>query len=227
MASALPAGFSGAASDLCGGGLRDVRSKPATIQRQPRCRFPKIESVSVFGIFRNGRMSPGSWTEFAATLSLPFSQTACQAAYTDDLVSANAELTSAVDDYAKENGVSDELVDRFAARAKGDTIMVISMTGQPARPSADAGAAKKPANSSSSAGQGNSGGAGSGPGGGRGMGPRRRNGTGRVRGPKTAAGFRREPQAGAKPLGSICVVLLRRASSHRQRSDHDVFGREF
>jgi len=63
-------------------------------------------------------MSPGSWTEFAATLSLPFSQTACQAAYTDDLVSANAELTSAVDDYAKENGVSDELVDRFAARAK-------------------------------------------------------------------------------------------------------------
>jgi len=67
--------------------------------------------VSVFGIFRNGRMSPGSWTEFAATLSLPFSQTACQAAYTDDLVSANAELTSAVDDYAKENGVSDELVD--------------------------------------------------------------------------------------------------------------------
>lgn len=133
---------------------------------------PKIETVSVYGIFRNGRMSPGAWAEFGAALSRPFSQTACEAAYTNDLVNSNADLISAVDIYTKENGVSDELLDRFGARAKGDTIVVISMTGQPARATTDAGVgnASKPASAQSPTGQGNYGGSGAGPGGGRGMG---------------------------------------------------------
>jgi cytochrome c551/c552 len=134
--------------------------------------FSKDASVSVFGIFRNGRLSPGSWADFGAGLSLPFSQKACEAAYTNDLVNANPGLTSVVDDYAKENGVSDELLDRFAPLAKGDMIMVIGMMGQPTRVMTDAGAEKtsKPAKAQSSPGQGNYSGAGTGPGGGRGMG---------------------------------------------------------
>jgi len=46
--------------------------------------------------------------------------------------------------------------------------------------------------------------------------------TGRVRGRRPRR-FRREPQAGAKPLG-VSASSSPSASSHRQRSDHDVFG---
>ncbi len=153
--------------------------------------FSKPEAVAVFGIFRNGRLSPESWEQFGAALSAPFSPKACEAAYTADLVGTNPELTAAVDDYAKENGVTDELLERLASAAKGDTIMVINMTGQPARPSADAGVVKtaKPASAQSSPGQGNYGGAGNGPNGGRGMG---RGGGGFGRG---GFGGRRPPPA--------------------------------
>ena len=61
--------------------------------------FSKGASISLFGIFRNGRLSPGSWAEFGSANSAPFSQRACEAAYTDDLVNAKPELTSVVDDY--------------------------------------------------------------------------------------------------------------------------------
>jgi cytochrome c551/c552 len=129
----------------------------------------RVETVSVFGIFRNGRLSPEAWDDFGAGLSAPFSQKACEAAYTRDLANAKPELTSVVDDYAKENGVSDELLDRFAPLAQGDTIMVVAMTGQPAQPAADAGAGKaaKPAAARVPSGQGGYGGS---AGGGRGMG---------------------------------------------------------
>jgi hypothetical protein len=131
--------------------------------------FAKTDTVSVFGIFRDGRISPQSWEEFGGVLSSPFGQKPCEAAYTDAFVDAQPELSAAVDDYAKENGLGDELLDRFAAQARGEVIMAITMIGQAARPPADAGAAK-PVHAPSSPGQSNYGAPASGPGGGRGMG---------------------------------------------------------
>lgn len=132
--------------------------------------------MSVFGIFRNGHMSPESWQEFGAALSAPFSQGTCEAIYTNEFVAANPELMSAVDDQTREDGVSEELLAQFAPLAKGDTILVVAINGQPARPAPDVGVEKpaKPAPDRSSSGTGGYGGSGaeprSGPGGGRGMG---------------------------------------------------------
>jgi hypothetical protein len=161
--------------------------------------FSKGETVSVFGVFRNGRLSPEAWDDFGAGLSLPFSQETCQAAYTKDLVNTNPEVMSTVDDYAKENGVSDELLNQFAPMARGDTIMVIAMTGQPSRPAADAGAGKasKPAPARSTSGQGNTGGPNGGPVGGRGMG--RGGGGGLGRGGFGRRGTRSVSSEQAKP----------------------------
>ena len=159
--------------------------------------FSKGASISLFGIFRNGRLSPGSWAEFGSAISAPFSQRACEAAYTEDLVNAKPELTSVVDDYTKENGVSDELLDRFAPLAKADMIMVIGMLGQPARVMTDAGAEKaaKPARAQSSPGQGSYGGSGMGQGGGRGLGRGGGGGFGGRR-PPQASQERRKPERG-------------------------------
>lgn len=147
----------------------ETQPKPSVAQTPG---ITKPEAVSVFGVFRNGHMSPESWEAFGAALSAPFSLGTCEAAYTNDFVAANPELTSAVDDYTKEDGVSEELLAKFAPLAKGDTILVVAINGQPARPAANARGDK--ASTRASSGSGNHGGSGSepggGPGGGRGMG---------------------------------------------------------
>ena len=151
-----------------GEGQTQVNATPVPAATNP-------EAVSVFGVFRNGRMSPEAWEDFGKVLSEPFSQGICQAAYDVVFTNANPELASTVDDYTKENGVSDDLLDKFAPLAKGDTILVIAINGQPAKPAADVGVkqASQPAQDQSSSGQGNYGNSGAGPGGGpggRGMG---------------------------------------------------------
>ena len=89
----------------------------------------KPEGVSIFGIFRNGRMSPEAWEDFGKVLSTPFSQGICKAAYDVVFTNANSELADAIDDYTKENGVSDELLEEFAPLAKGDTILLLAIDG--------------------------------------------------------------------------------------------------
>jgi len=67
--------------------------------------------------------------------------------------------------YAKENGVSDELLEKFAPLAKGDTILLIAIDGQPPKPAATgAERSSKPPRDPSSSRQGSYGGSGSGQG---------------------------------------------------------------
>ena len=124
---------------------------------------PKPAAVSVFGIFRNGHMSPDAWAEFGAALSAPFSQGTCAAAYTNDFVAANPELTLAIDDYTKADGVSEQLLDKFAPFAKADTILVVAITGEPARPAPEVVKPPKPAQERRPSGSGNDGGPGARP----------------------------------------------------------------
>ncbi len=159
----------------------------------PKPDATKPEALSVFGIFRNGRMSPEAWEDLGKVLSTPFSGGICKAAYDVVFTDANPELADAIDDYTKENGVSDELLEKLAPLAKGDTILVLAIDGQlpkPAAASPDKPA--KPAQDPSSSGQygGSGAGQGSGFGGGRGMG---RSGGGMGRG-----GGRRSPSAPAQ-----------------------------
>jgi hypothetical protein len=170
---------------------------PPRVGIAPVSDADKPESVSVFGVFRNGRMSPEAWEDYGKTLSVPFSQGICQAAYDVVFTDANPELAATIDDYTKENGVSDELLAKFAPLAKGDTILLIAIDGQLPKPAASsAGKPSKPAPNPTSSGQGNGGsGANQGgvPGGGRGMG---RGGGGMGRG---GMGGRRAPSALGQP----------------------------
>ena len=86
---------------------------PPRVGLVPASDADKPESVSVFGIFRNGRMSPEAWEEFGKTLSMPFSQGICQAAYDVVFTGANPELAATGDDNTRENAVSDELLAKF------------------------------------------------------------------------------------------------------------------
>ena len=177
----------------------------------------KAESVSVFGVFRNGRMSPEAWEDFGKALSTPFSEGVCKAAFDVVFADAHPELAAAVDDYAKENGVSDELLEKFAPLAKGDTILLIAIDGQPPKPApAPAEKSAKPPQDPSSLAPGTYGGAGAsqptGSGGGRGMG----RGGGRMGGrkPQSAPVQHAKPDKGSWELTAYFYsVRLRQVTS--------------
>ncbi len=101
-------------------------------------------AVSVFGVFKDGRMSADSWDHLGPALSMPHGPSTCKTGYGKDLASANPALSSALDDYSRANGITEELLDRIGPLAQGDVILVITMAGHPPRPmaGADAGASK-------------------------------------------------------------------------------------
>jgi hypothetical protein len=96
-------------------------------------------SVSVFGVFRDGRMSVDAWDELGPKLSPSFGSGMCDVAYGKRLLESNGSVARDVDDESRENGVTDELLGRFGSRAKGEAILVLTMAGEVAG-ARDAGA---------------------------------------------------------------------------------------
>ncbi len=101
------------------------------VQRTPE--FPKTAgaSLALFGVFRDGRLAPEAWDAFRSHTSPVFGVTACEPGYPDILAASGTPTLQAVDDYARANGVTDELLDRLAAASKGDLLLLITMTGRP------------------------------------------------------------------------------------------------
>jgi hypothetical protein len=94
--------------------------------------YPRAGStVSIFGTFKDGRLSAESWEQLGPTLSLPFGQGTCETAYSDKLINGAPALASATDEFARANGVTDELLDQFGPMAKGDAILFITVSGHP------------------------------------------------------------------------------------------------
>jgi hypothetical protein len=106
--------------------------------------------LSVFGVFKDGRLSAESWDQLGKNLSSPFAKNACDVVYSDDLLAHAPDTASALDDYARANGVTDDLLDVYAGKAQGDAILLITVAGHPPATtpndgSHDRGAASSPA----------------------------------------------------------------------------------
>jgi hypothetical protein len=97
--------------------------------------------VSVFGIRRDGLMSRSGWAALGPYASAPFSEEPCDVGYSDSTFTEVPELADAIDDYVRENGVTDALLDQIAAAAKGDMIMVFTVAGHPLASVEDPGGA--------------------------------------------------------------------------------------
>ena len=92
---------------------------------------PGRATVSMFGIYRDGRLSPESWDQFGARLSASLHGDSCDIAYGENLRAQNPALFTSLDDYARANGVTDELFEQLASTAKGDLVMIVQMYGRP------------------------------------------------------------------------------------------------
>lgn len=119
------------ASVGCGDGDTQITVKYASDYTRPAA------AISVFGVFENGRLSPESWKEIGPALSSRFSQGTCETAWSDSFLSADPTLTSTIDEYTKDDGVTDELLDRLAPMAKGGAILTFTVLGRRLVPGSD------------------------------------------------------------------------------------------
>jgi len=88
-------------------------------------------SVSVFGLYRDGRLAPEAWDTVRPHLAPLFGTAGCDPGYPDMLTSSGTPALQAVDDFTRANGVTDELLDRLSTMAKGDLVLLVTMTGRP------------------------------------------------------------------------------------------------
>jgi hypothetical protein len=101
-----------------------------TVQRS--VAFPSSgAALSVFGVFKDGRMSPEAWDDLRPRLTPILGAAACQTAYPEALNASGPELTQAIDDYTRANGVTEDLLDLTGPMAKGDLVLLVIMTGRP------------------------------------------------------------------------------------------------
>jgi hypothetical protein len=85
-------------------------------------------TVSLLGVYKDGRMNSEVWEQIGPGLSTPLGGK-CGPGY-DTLVSSNPTLSAAIDDYARANGIGDDLLDQLGPAASGDLIMVVTVAGE-------------------------------------------------------------------------------------------------
>jgi hypothetical protein len=91
---------------------------------------PAPTTVSVFGAFHEGRMSREAWDKIGPPVSAMLGQKACDVGYGDRLSTDRPELYAAVDASVRDEGITEELLERLAASAEGDTLLVVTLSGQ-------------------------------------------------------------------------------------------------
>jgi hypothetical protein len=99
------------------------------------------QSVSVLGVYKDGRLAPEAWETLGAALSSAFAGSACPIGFDEAFLVKDPALSSAIDDYSRADGVTDDLLERLAPAAQADTILVFTVAGRPpSRSSVDGGA---------------------------------------------------------------------------------------
>lgn len=119
---------------------------------------PAQQRISVFGVYKDGRMSPDSWGAVAGRLAPALGAPSCEQAYSESFVGAEREIASAVDEYTLSNGPSDELLGQVAPAAQGDLVLVLTVAGR--APGPPKGAFAEDANGKGQRGPGGAGGPG-------------------------------------------------------------------
>ena len=87
-------------------------------------------TVSVFGVFRNGRLDAETSGLIGPRLSAALGQRSCGVAFGGVLSRENPDLAASLEDEAKTDGITDDLLEKVAPLAGGDLILVLSMQGE-------------------------------------------------------------------------------------------------
>jgi hypothetical protein len=122
-------------------------------------------TVSVLGVYKDGQMSSEAWGNISGRMASWLGTSQCPVGYASAATEHDGALLAAIDDYARANGPTEELLNQLAPAAKGDLILTVTIAGRPPTPEK-----VSVVNDSNSNGQGGAGGGGMGAGGGHGGG---------------------------------------------------------
>lgn len=86
---------------------------------------PRSATVSIFGVFRDGRMSEAAWQPLSEQISLALGQQECDTGWGSEMRADAPELATSVDSETRELGVTDALLARLAPQALGDFVMTL------------------------------------------------------------------------------------------------------
>jgi hypothetical protein len=103
---------------------------------QFEARFPpsfpeRTRSVSVVGVYRDGRLDAEAWDRLGLGAALP---APCPPAFGEPLRAADPEGFAALDEEARANGMSEELLARLGAKAKGEAMLLVTVHGRASGP---------------------------------------------------------------------------------------------
>ncbi len=87
--------------------------------------FVPAHTVSVFGVFHDGRMSEPAWTALSPKISSALGKAECELGYGNRLRNGDPELASWLERNVRENGIDDTVLDKIAPYAEGDLVMVL------------------------------------------------------------------------------------------------------
>jgi hypothetical protein len=90
---------------------------------------PGPHTVSVLGVYQDGRMSPATWDDLGPYLVQALRSDHCAVGY-DALATSGAPLAEAIDGFAREDGPTDELLTQLAPAAEGDLVLVLTFAGK-------------------------------------------------------------------------------------------------
>jgi hypothetical protein len=93
---------------------------------------PGRASVSVLGVFRDGRMSVEAWTSLGPLVSSSLGASTadvCEVAFSERLQHQNEELFTSIDAEVRNEGITEDLLTKLAPRAQGDLILTITVHG--------------------------------------------------------------------------------------------------
>lgn len=90
-------------------------------------------SVSVLGVYKDGQMSSEAWASIGTRLASWLGTDQCPVGY-GSAAAYDGTLVAAIDDYARANGPTDDLLTLLAPAAKGDLILTLTLAGRPPAP---------------------------------------------------------------------------------------------
>jgi hypothetical protein len=120
-------------------------SSEAQFTTQFAPEYPKTPhaTASVFGVYKDGRMSSEAWEDISRAIAPAFGRGPCEAAFGLTDVEPSLALSAAVDDYARADGPDDELLDVYGPLAEGDLVLVVSVAGHPQAKTTDPNLARE------------------------------------------------------------------------------------
>ena len=100
----------------------------------PAAGLPSESAISFFGVYRDGRLDADYWETLSPRISPALGGTSCPIVFEPTLAERDPALYADIDRETKENGVTKEVLARFADRASTQMVAVMQVTGRPPVP---------------------------------------------------------------------------------------------